>query len=124
MQRGEIYLAQLQNTNGSIQQGLRPVIIVQNNIGNMHSPTIIVCSITTAPKRKLPTHVYIPRSGGLKERSIMLGEQMHTLNKKDLIKQLGTITDQETLRQINKALLISLGVIWHTISSTSKKPRL
>lgn len=124
MQRGEIYLAQLQNTNGSIQQGLRPVIIVQNNIGNMHSPTIIVCSITTATKRKLPTHVYIPRGGGLKERSIMLGEQMHTLNKKDLIKHLGTITDQETLKQINKALLISLGVIWHTIYATLKKPRL
>lgn len=111
MRRGEVYLAQLQNTNGNIQQGLRPVLVLQNNAGNLYAPTTIVCSITTAKKKPLPTHVKVRRGGGLKKTSTVLCEQIHTINKRDLKKYLGRITNQGTLTKINRALLTSLGVI-------------
>lgn len=110
MQRGDIFLINLNKAYGSIQSGIRPAIIIQNNIGNQYSPTTIICCITTAKKKHLPTHLYISKSGGLKKNSIVLCEQLFTINKKDLIKYIGTIKNKRTLNRLNRCIKISLGI--------------
>ena len=110
MFRGDIYLLKLNKSLGSVQAGIRPVLIVQNNKGNINSPSTIVCSITSANKKPLPTHVFISKSGGLKKNSTVLTEQVFTVDKKQLTKHLGTITDKLTLIRLNECLKISLGL--------------
>lgn len=110
MKRGDIYRASLDPVIGSEQGGVRPVLIVQNDMGNLHSPTVIVAAITTRHKKpKLPTHVPILASEcGIRHDSVVLMEQVRTLEKTRLTKYLGTVP-AETMRRVDEALRLSLG---------------
>ncbi|MCH5158862.1 MAG: type II toxin-antitoxin system PemK/MazF family toxin [Clostridiales bacterium] len=110
--RGEIYYADLSPVIGSEQGGVRPVLIIQNDVGNKFSPTVIVCAVTSRiTKAKLPTHVEVP-SGmfGLNKDSVILLEQMRTLDKRRLKARVGEV-DAEAMRRIERATLISLGFV-------------
>lgn len=109
MKRGDIYLADLDPVIGSEQGGRRPVLIVQNDKGNRFSPTVIVVPITSAGrKHALPTHVHLPGgTGGLKKPSIVLCEQLRTLEKIRLERYMGRL-EAEILKQVELALSISL----------------
>ena len=108
--RGEIYIADLDPVVGSEQGGERPVLIIQNNLGNKHSPTVIVLAITSRfhKKRHLPTHVPI-ESGDLSKDSIALAEQVRTIDKSRLIHYVGRVS-RETMDFIDHALKVSMGV--------------
>lgn len=108
--RGEIYLADLSPVLGSEQGGVRPVVIVQNNIGNRFSPTVVVVSVTSRlTKARIPTHVEIKGSQfGLSEQSIVLCEQIRTIDKRRLKLKIGCLNG-ETLSKIDYAIKISLG---------------
>ena len=108
MKRGEIYLLDLKEPLGNIQAGIRPVVVIQNDIGNQHSTTTIVSCLTTRRKKYLPTHTLL-RVGGLKP-SLMLGEQIFTVNQVDLIQKIGTITDNDTLERLDRCIRVSLGI--------------
>lgn len=108
MKRGEIYLLDLKEPLGNIQAGIRPVVVIQNDIGNQHSTTTIVSCLTTRRKKYLPTHTLL-RVGGLKP-SLMLGEQIFTVNQVDLIQKIGTITDNSTLERLDRCIRVSLGI--------------
>lgn len=109
--RGEIYIANLDPVIGSEQGGVRPVLVVQNDIGNKFSPTVIVLAITSQlEKAKLPTHVPISAQGhGLQRDSIILAEQIRTLDKKRLKEKIGELSS-ECLKVVTQALRISLEV--------------
>jgi mRNA interferase MazF len=109
--RGEIYSADLDPVVGSEQGGLRPVLIVQNNIGNRYSPTVIILAMTSRiQKARLPTHVYIPAAGhGLQKDSVVLAEQIRTLDKRRLRERIGVL-NPEYMELISRALAISLGL--------------
>ena len=108
--RGEIYIADLDPVVGSEQGGERPVLIIQNNLGNKHSPTVIVLAITSRfhKKRNLPTHVPI-ESGDLSKDSIALAEQVRTIDKSRLIHYVGRAS-RETMDFVDNALKVSMGV--------------
>ena len=107
--RGEMYYADLNPVIGSEQGGLRPVLILQNNIGNKHSPTVVVAAITSRMgKPKLPTHVRLG-TGRLSKDSIVLLEQIRTIDKRRLHKYIGQVTDDE-MEQIEHALFVSIGI--------------
>lgn len=110
--RGEMYYADLGKGVGSEQEGYRPVIIIQNDVGNRHSPTVIVASITsrTSGKAKLPTHYYIEAESGLKEPSVVLLEQIRTIDKRRLVQHIGKLSDKH-IAGLNQALAISVGLI-------------
>ncbi len=110
--RGDLYYADLGHGIGSEQQGERPVVIIQNNIGNKHSPTVIVAAITskTRSKAKLPTHYYIDAEDGLEQPSIVLLEQIRTIDKRRLSGYIGRLNEAH-IRGINHALAISIGLI-------------
>mgnify|MGYP003414054349 FL=1 len=109
IKRGDIYKADLSPVVGSEQGGIRPVVIVQNNMGNRYSPTIIVVPITTRlNKRNLPTHTKINNSSLLKE-SIALMEQIRTIDKSRLIEFIGVLNESE-MNRITEALRISIDV--------------
>lgn len=111
IKRGELYYADLSPVIGSEQGGVRPVLIVQNDVGNKFSPTIIAAAITSQiNKAKLPTHIeIIAGECGLQKNSVILLEQLRTLDKKRLKEKIGEITDESMLSRVNNALLISLG---------------
>lgn len=109
IKRGEIYYANLCPVVGSEQGGIRPVVILQNDKGNLHSRTTIVAAITSRLyKPKLPTHV-IFKSDCMKKKSIILLEQIRTIDKSRLGRFVGTI-DDKTMKRIDKAILISFGI--------------
>lgn len=110
MKRGEIYRASLDPVVGSEQGGIRPVLIVQNDMGNRHSPTVIVAAITSRMKKPgLPTHVPLSAAEcGLKQDSVVLMEQVRTLEKTRLTKYLGAVPPA-TMRRVDEALRLSLG---------------
>lgn len=110
IQRGEIYLAKLSPVVGSEQGGVRPVVIVQNNKGNRFSPTVIVAAITSSQtKPNLPTHIRVtPEQSGLKKTSVILLEQIRTLDKSRLIEKVGCL-QQEKIEELDTALTVSLG---------------
>ena len=110
IKRGELYYADLSPVVGSEQGGVRPILIVQNNIGNKFSPTIIAAAITSQmTKAKLPTHIEISSNEfGLPKNSIILLEQIRTLDKKRLKEKIGELP-VPTMKKVNTALLISLG---------------
>lgn len=110
MQRGEIYLLDMQSHTGNQLSGKRPVMILQNNIGNFYSPTTIVCGISTKIFKQLPTHILLPVGGGLRKTSIACLEQIFTVNKSDLERYIARITDPKILQRIDKGLKISLGI--------------
>lgn len=109
--RGELYYADLDLSIGSEQSGRRPVVIVQNDVGNYYSPTTIVASLTTNIRHKhvLPTHLLIYARDGLKYDSIVLLEQIRTIDKMRLIAQIGKLTEYE-MSIVDDKLLISLGI--------------
>ena len=109
IKRGDIYKADLSPVVGSEQGGIRPVVIVQNDMGNRNSPTIIVVPITTRlNKKNLPTHTKINNSSLLKE-SIALMEQIRTIDKSRLIEFIGVLNESE-MNRITEALRISIDV--------------
>ena len=110
IKRGEIYYADLSPVVGSEQGGVRPVLIIQNNTGNLFSPTVIASAITSQlTKARLPTHIEI-REGqyGLPKDSVILLEQIRTLDKRRLKEKLGVLNPPD-MRKVDKAILISLG---------------
>ncbi len=109
--RGEIYSANLDPVVGSEQGGQRPVLIIQNNIGNRYSPTVIVLALTSQiQKARLPTHVFIPCDGhGLEKDSVVLAEQMRTLDKRRLKEKIGVLKP-EFMQDVSRAVMISLGL--------------
>ncbi|MBQ2971006.1 MAG: type II toxin-antitoxin system PemK/MazF family toxin [Ruminococcus sp.] len=109
---GQIYLCNLGDSNGSVQSGVRPVLIVQNNIGNKNSTTTVVATITTALKKlNQPTHIVLDESCGLREKSMVMLEQITTIDiNKSLVKYIGEIKDAKTLHRIKQGLLTELGL--------------
>ena len=110
VKRGDIYYADLSPVVGSEQGGVRPVLIVQNDIGNKYSPTVIAAAVTSQlTKAKLPTHVEAAQGDfGLNKASVILCEQIRTLDKRRLKERIGML-DVAALGKIDRALLISLG---------------
>ncbi|MDN6397564.1 mRNA interferase MazF [Alkalibacterium gilvum] len=110
VKRGEIYYADLSPVIGSEQGGMRPVLIVQNNVGNKYSPTVIVAAITTKiEKGKMPTHVEVGADKGLEKNSVVLLEQLRTIDKQRLRDQV-TQLDNKTMGMVDDALAISIGL--------------
>ena len=111
IKRGDIYYAELNPVIGSEQGGTRPVLIISNDIGNRHSPTVIVAAITSRvhTKAKLPTHTAIRDFEGLNKDSIILLEQIRTIDKKRLQEYIGMISANEMAR-VDKALAISVSL--------------
>lgn len=111
VKRGDIFYADLSPVIGSEQGGIRPVIIIQNDVGNKYSPTVIVAAITSQiNKAKLPTHVEISSEEyGLNKDSVVLLEQIRTLDKKRLKEKIGHMTDVD-MQKVDEALLISIGL--------------
>ena len=110
--RGDIYYANLSPVVGSEQGGVRPVLVIQNNSGNRFSPTLIVAAITSQlNKSKIPTHVTVdnPQNHGLSKDSIILLEQIRTIDKLRMKNYIGQI-NRKTQRQVNRALKISLNL--------------
>lgn len=109
--RGQIYLADLEPTIGSEQGGTRPVLIVQNDMGNKHSPTTIIAAITSRiyTKNVLPTHFMIPDGSGLAQSSIVLLEQLRVIDKSRLLKHIGALSPADMI-SIDRKLIISLGI--------------
>lgn len=109
VKRGELYYADLSPVVGSEQGGVRPVLVVQNDVGNKYSPTIIAAAVTSRlNKAKLPTHIELPSSFGLAKDSVILLEQIRTLDKRRLKERIGELPPA-TMSLVNKAILISLG---------------
>lgn len=109
IKRNDIYYAELNPVVGSEQGGLRPVLILQNDTGNRHSPTTIVAAITSSlRKTKLPTHLAI-KVKGLKKDSIVLLEQIRTIDKSRLIEFVGSL-DKTTMEAVDHAVGVSLGI--------------
>ena len=111
VKRGDIFYADLSPVIGSEQGGIRPVIIIQNDIGNKYSPTVIVAAITSQiNKAKLPTHVEISSEEyGLNRDSVVLLEQIRTLDKKRLKEKIGHMTETD-MKKVDKSLLISISL--------------
>lgn len=109
IRRGDIFYADLDPVIGSEQGGIRPVLVIQNNTGNEYSPTVIVAAITSKPKTKLPTHVSLKNRKGLEKNSVVLLEQIRTIDKIRLENYVGTV-DRFQMRKIDEALRRSTGV--------------
>ncbi len=118
IRRGDIYYADLSPVVGSEQGGIRPVLIVQNNMGNRYSPTVIAAAITSkTSKNKLPTHIEVSAEGGIKsengcglaKNSIILLEQIRTLDKQRLKERMGKL-DETTMHRVDSAIGISFGL--------------
>ena len=111
VRRGDIYYADLSPVVGSEQGGVRPVLIVQNDTGNRHSPTVIAAAITSQlGKAKLPTHIALAAQGsGLPKDSVILLEQIRTLDKRRLRERMGRV-DGAVMEQVDAAIAVSFGV--------------
>ena len=112
IKRGELYYADLSPVVGSEQGGVRPILIVQNDIGNKYSPTVIAAAITSQiNKAKLPTHIEITAGEyNLQKDSVILMEQIRTIDKKRLKEKIGQL-DDDLMKKVNEALTISFGLI-------------
>lgn len=110
VKRGDIFFADLDPVVGSEQGGIRPVVILQNDVGNKYSPTTIVAAITSQlNKNRMPTHVWVSDRTDLPKNSVVLLEQLRTIDKKRLQQKLGSF-DEETMRRVDAALLVSIGL--------------
>ena len=112
IRRGDIYYADLSPVVGSEQGGLRPVLIIQNDVGNKYSPTVIAAAITSRmSKTRLPTHIDIYASrAGLARDSVILLEQIRTLDKRRLRERMGHL-DDEMMDRVNNAIAVSFGIV-------------
>ena len=110
--RGDMYYADLGKGIGSEQEGYRPVVIIQNDVGNKHSPTVIIASITSKrdAKAKLPTHYLLEAENGLELPSLVLLEQLRTIGKRRLSSFIGHLPEKH-IQGINHALAVSVGLI-------------
>ena len=111
IKRGDIYYADLSPVVGSEQGGLRPVLIIQNDVGNRYSPTVIAAAITSRMgKNRLPTHIDIHADKvGLAKDSVVLLEQIRTLDKRRLKERMGHL-DDKTMQTVNSAIAVSFGI--------------
>ena len=111
VKRGDIYYADLSPVVGSEQGGVRPVLIVQNDVGNRYSPTVIAAAITSRlGKNKMPTHIDVAADRvGLTKDSVILLEQVRTIDKRRLGEKMGHL-DEETMNAVNNAISVSLGL--------------
>ena len=111
VKRGEIYYADLSPVVGSEQGGVRPVLIIQNDVGNKYSPTVIAAAITSQQdKARLPTHISVEAEGsGLQKNSIVLLEQVRTIDKRRLKEKMG-ILDVSMMDKVDRALSVSFGL--------------
>jgi len=111
VRRGEIYYADLSPVVGSEQGGMRPVLIVQNDTGNRHSPTVIAAAITSQMgKAKLPTHIELEaRTYGLNKDSVVLLEQIRTIDKRRLRERMGRV-DEALMNKVDNAIAVSFGL--------------
>jgi mRNA interferase MazF len=111
VRRGDIYYADLSPVVGSEQGGVRPVLIIQNDMGNRHSPTVIAAAITSQMnKAKLPTHIeLINPSCGLRRDSVVLLEQIRTLDKRRLREKLGHL-EGKMMDEVDRAIAVSMGI--------------
>ena len=111
VKRGDIFYADLSPVEGSEQGGVRPVLIVQNDTGNRHSPTVIAAAITSQTgKARLPTHISVaPLSCGLPKESVILLEQVRTLDKRRLREKMGRL-DEGVMKQVDTAIAVSFGL--------------
>ena len=109
--RGEIYLIDLSNQVGSEQSGVRPAVVVQNEAGNMYSPTTIICPLTSKQKNMSATHVQLTTSDAeLARYSDVLCEQVRVIDKTRIKKRLGEVKNLEKIKDINQKILISFGI--------------
>ena len=111
VKRGDIFYADLSPVVGSEQGGVRPVLIIQNDLGNRYSPTVIAAAITSRlDKANLPTHINVrAESGGLSKDSVVLLEQLRTLDKRRLRERIGTLKP-EVMARVGEAVKVSLGI--------------
>ena len=111
VKRGDIFYADLSPVIGSEQGGVRPVLVIQNDVGNKFSPTVIVAAVTSQiNKAKMPTHVEISANDfGLAKDSVILLEQIRTVDKRRLREKIGTLSDG-LMTRVNQALSVSLGI--------------
>ena len=114
VRRGDIFYANLSPVVGSEQGGLRPVLIVQNDVGNKYSPTVIAAAITSRQqKANIPTHIAIGAdSTGLSKDSVVLLEQVRTIDKRRLKEKMGSV-DEAAMSRVNEAISISFGINNH-----------
>ena len=109
--RGDIFYADLSPVVGSEQGGIRPVLIIQNNVGNKYSPTVIVAAITSQlSKAKLPTHIELSKSLGLCKDSVLLLEQIRALDKRRLQEKICSL-DCSTMNKVDVAIMVSFGLV-------------
>ncbi len=119
IKRGDIFYADLSPVIGSEQGGVRPVLIVQNDIGNKYSPTVIAAAITSqVGKSRLPTHIDIHAASGLSKDSVVLLEQVRTLDKKRLKEKAGHL-DDASMTRVNNAIAVSFGLSSEEESTTA-----
>ena len=111
VKKGDLFFADLSPVVGSEQGGVRPVLVVQNDVGNKYSPTIIVAAVTSQTgKAKLPTHVELKATqGGLSKNSVVLLEQLRTIDKQRLKERIGSLSDSQ-LPAVDEALGVRLGI--------------
>lgn len=116
VKRGDIFYADLSPVVGSEQGGVRPVLVIQNDIGNKYSPTIIIAAITSQiNKAKLPTHIEISAEEyGLTKDSVILLEQIRTIDKKRLKERIGHLSD-ELMKKVDECIQVSFGLVDYTI---------
>ncbi len=112
VKRGDIYYADLSPVVGSEQGGIRPVLIIQNDVGNKYSPTVIATAITSQiNKAKMPTHIELDANEyGLSKDSVVLAEQIRTIDKRRLKEKIGHL-DENLMNRVNEALEISFGLL-------------
>ena len=111
VKKGDLFFADLNPVVGSEQGGIRPIVIIQNDKGNKYSPTTVVATITSRQtKKSLPTHVEIKVGNGIIKKSIVMLEQIRTIDKTRLNEKIGELNAIK-MSQVNKAMMISLGVI-------------
>ena len=109
VKRGDIFYTDLDPIIGSEQGGIRPVLVVQNNVGNKYSPTIVVLPLSSAKKHDLPTHIHICGSKMLPKKSIVLAEQIRTIDRNRLLRYVGSV-GLEIMEKVDRAVKISIGV--------------
>lgn len=107
--RGELWWADMGTGVGSEQRGERPVLMLQNDIGNFHSPTVIVAAVTDGEKKHLPTHIQLGRAHGLPKDSVAMLEQIRTIDKRRLINRICRLNDAD-MSIVDSAIRISLGL--------------
>lgn len=124
IKKGDIYYAMLNPVIGSEQDGKRPVVVIQNNLANKHSPTVIIAPITTILKKLyIPTHIVIGKNNFLKKDSTILVEQVRVIDKSRIITFLGKLNEIQ-MRQVDKALINAFAIDLDNIESEGKNVKI